>query len=182
MKPYKKTSYKKKTITSNFWNDKRIEYGMTLQDVSDLLGIKRGSISGYFSGFCLPDEQVLSAFCELFNVDVDKGRSEFLSAYSIWGKEHPDYTECGRTYKKITNVPADVEQPKVTPAIDKDIISELIYGKVEYEDFITILETANNGGDILRNLYGKVDYTSYLRIKEALSQINLDPYTKEPAF
>lgn len=159
-KPSKtKQGKKKKTPWSrriNFWTNLRLEHGLTLQDVADKLQIDTEMVAGYFSGYMVPGHNELIRLCQLFNVDYDKGLSEFKYAHSIYAPLDQE---------SIGNIPKAVEVNDTALTADKQEILKQIYGKIPYSEYSLVVKMLNEGNiDILPIVYGKVDYTTYRKL------------------
>ena len=55
----------------NIIEQKRKERGMTQQQLADLLGMNRSSISKYENDIGLPHAKTLQKICEIFGVTID---------------------------------------------------------------------------------------------------------------
>lgn len=67
-----------------FWNKKRMEKGLKIHEVADMLGKDRRSIGMCFTGQVFPSEDIIEGFCKIFNVDIGLGRQEFIRANDEW--------------------------------------------------------------------------------------------------
>lgn len=67
-----------------FWNKKRMERGLKIYEVADMLGKDRRSIGMCFTGQVFPSEDIIEGLCKIFNVDIGVGRQEFIKANDEW--------------------------------------------------------------------------------------------------
>ena len=79
--------FKRKTDT--FWQKIIVESGLSNSEIAKKTGVKhRDHIPNYSNGLRLPNDTIIKAFCELFNVDYKKGRQEFIEAHRKYNDEH----------------------------------------------------------------------------------------------
>lgn len=140
----------------NFWSKKRVESGMTIKEVAEYLGESEKTVASYFSGFLMPHNASVKRICEMFDVDVSKGRLEFENAHTKYKAEHAPtlkYTARKKKPGEINNI--------------EDVFLNL-YGVVSCSEFIDIYNTtigrASEDIDLMGILYGKVDYKTFSKI------------------
>ena len=121
------------TFKDNFWSKQRVEKGMTIREIAELLGKSLSQVGMYFSGQMLPCETDARALCELFDVEFNVGQLEFQHAHRAWKADH-NLT----LVHSAKSAPATPVQPVVAPEVkqgkpefNKDSVLELIYGKVD---------------------------------------------------
>lgn len=159
-----------------FWNTVRVERGIKIRELAELLDMSVGIIGMYFSGQAVPTEKTIKDLCTIFDVDELKGTQEFHKANKSWDAEHK------RTPKvrASSNVVLSEETSEDTPAIDPvdtkgledalkefdikvDKVKRLIYNKVSYDDFEAITEEIRSGSDVLAVLYNhRIDFDTYM--------------------
>ena len=74
------------TSFDNFWSLRRVEYGLRVQDVADLLQLDQKQVGGYFSGWQIPHPLVILRLCILFDVPYAVGEREFQNAFDEYHK------------------------------------------------------------------------------------------------
>lgn len=67
--------------TGRFWDNLRHKNKLSLRDLSEITNIPVGSLSTYFTGRIIPNEAVLDTLCNLFGVNKEEGRAEFVSLH-----------------------------------------------------------------------------------------------------
>ena len=159
-KPKKQNVSKKKkkpySRRINFWTNLRLEHGLTLQEVANLLQIDCELVGAYLSGYEMPGHNEIVRFCQLFNVDYDKGKSEFEFAHSIYAPLDQE---------SLGNIPNVVEIPETVSKSDSQEILKLIYGKVPYSEYTVVAKMlTEENTDILPVVYGKIDYATYCKL------------------
>ena len=148
------SAYAKK---DNFWSKQRVEKGMTLREIAELLGSDEKRVGAYFSGFIMPSKQTIKELCDLFGVDFKKGDLEFQHAHRQWKAEHGkkvSYSASPRRKKDIENA--------------EDVL-ESLYGNLSCKEFLDIYNAMIGNADDTVNplaiLYHKVDdYETYRKI------------------
>ena len=158
------------SLKDNFWSRKRVEAGLHVKDVANLLNMASSSVGEYLSGQFIPPVPIIRAFCDLFDVDYDTGELEFQRAHRAWKsmREHKDYKVISaETLRAEVLVP---EVAKEEPAVTKfmEDLYSVIYGKVTYEQYEEIRKGKFDGVRILSYIYGKVDYATYIELEELL--------------
>ena len=162
----------RRKVTVNFWRHKIAGKGMSCKDLSVMLGKPYSTTSAYFSGFCMPDNDVIVALCKEFNVDYDRAVEEFTKIHDAWGLSHPDYERSGVTYKikpKQTAVQVIEEKAATTPvkeckSLDVMYCLKKIYSKVSCEEFMQAEQLKTSYTDFIRFVYGKVDLDTFNEI------------------
>lgn len=154
-----KAAYARK---DTFWNKQRVEKGLTAKDVGELTGISEKTISAYFTGFLMPDEQAIRTICDLFEIDFTTGSLEFQHAH--------------RQYKAEHNAPLKYSaKRKRKGQIDtvEDVL-ERLYGELSCKEFVDIYKVIVDGTvsdiDPMRIIYNKVDYDTYNRINDIMGK------------
>ena len=147
-----------------FWNVERVKKGYKIKEIAELLDLKEKTASAYFTGFLLPDDDVIAKFCDLFGVDFMRGKGEFYRAHVEYKNAHD------RTYKvRYAGIPVPAEDTE--PVVKKtkadnvgDLVLEMLYGKIPYTDFKILTGQVMSGADILECVYGKVDFETFLKV------------------
>lgn len=68
-----------------FWNRLRLQKGISTKQLVKMLGIKSGSfIYAWFSGQHVPPDKYIRKFCEIYEIDYEKGKQEFFDAHAGW--------------------------------------------------------------------------------------------------
>lgn len=158
--------------TAGFWNHKISGKGMSVKELSVLLGKPYSTTTAYLSGFVMPEDDVIKFFCKEFNVDYDRAYSEFAKVHEAWAIEHTDtYERSGCTFKIKQITPADkpIEQLKeVVKPSAKSTRSpgfmeclRLMYGKISREDFDQALTLSTSKQEMMRFAYDRVDYDTF---------------------
>ena len=132
-----------------FWVNVWQKSGMSSKDIGDKLHVTGASVRNWFSGRYTPDERSLCLLCDLFGVDRETGRSEFVKAHKEYWANREKNPNVKPT-KTITKTPEVVTTEDVSEVTD------------------TVTESDNTFDDVLRILYKKVDYTTFMKVSEIL--------------
>jgi transcriptional regulator with XRE-family HTH domain len=150
-----------------FWNKQRVEKGLTLKEISELVGEKEKTVSAYFTGFCMPSESTIRTLCDLFDVDFHTGSLEFQHAHKQYKAEHDlslKYSSKKKSKKKdITS--------------DEDILDAL-YGVLPRKEFLDVYKAlyiaVDDSIDYRRILYNAVDYDTYCKINQVIEESRVE--------
>ena len=79
---------------STFWNQKRINAGVTYRDIGEYLHCSTSLAGRFFTGQVVPKDEYIDSLCDWFGVDRIVGEREFRNANRKWdtiydGKIHP---------------------------------------------------------------------------------------------
>ena len=132
------------TTKDNFWSKQRIERGLTVKEIAHYLGMNEKTVSAYFTGYLLPDEPIIRALCDLFDIDYHTGNLEFQHAHREYKKDKREIKYSAK--KSCVNV-----QTKDSSHVDNNVrcaedILRKVYGVLSCDDFIAvynILQTVN---------------------------------------
>lgn len=155
------------TKKDNYWSKQRVEKGLKLREVAEMLGIREKLIAAYFSGFLMPKDDTIKALCDLFEVDYHTGRLEFQHAHRQWKAEHGNKAVYKtEKKKKVFRQITSSNEPKINNA--EDVLTS-VYSVVSCGEFIDIYNAicGNKSAevDIPAILYGKIkDYETYRKI------------------
>ena len=153
---------------NNFWVCKLGTREASYKDLAEMLGKPYSTVRAYFSGFVMPDDEVIKFFCKYYNVDRARGYAEFVKIHEAWGANHADgYYPSGCTYRQK---PADYAEHKSnkysrTPETP-DFISclRLLYYQLSYEDFMAATKFSTSYEALLEFIFDKVDFKTYTQI------------------
>ena len=150
-----------------FWNKVRVEKGLTLKEVGEYLHLTTTPVGMYFSGQLLPNDNIIRQLCDLFDVDFTTGSLEFQHAHRAWKAE---YNPRLKYSAKGKDTPAfEVkEDSKEQIQFVEDVLNKL-YGVVSCSEFVACYLTiigATRDANISEILYGKVDYETYCKVCE----------------
>lgn len=150
-----------------FWNKQRVEKGLTLKEISELIGEKEKTVSAYFTGFLMPSESTVRTLCDLFDVDFHTGSLEFQHAHKQYTAEH----NLSLKYSSKQ----ESKRKNITPSItsDEDILDAL-YGVLPRKEFLDIYKAlyiaVDDSVDYRRILYNAVDYDTYCTINKVIEE------------
>lgn len=173
-----------KVIKMGFWGHKLASLGISVKELATKLDKPYSTVSAYFTGYVLPDVEIIKKLCIMFNVDFKRGYQEFLKVHDNWGVVHADkYVKCGRTYKLIDTSVTKEPEPSVTvipeseketpvPAVapekpaHKDVIAcqKILYGALSCDDFVQVMSMTTSYDSLLRFVYNKVDYDIFISL------------------
>lgn len=160
------------TARDTFWNKLRVENGYRIKDIAELLDLGEKTTAAYFTGYTLPNDDIVKKFCDLFCIDFMKGRGEFHKAYSEYNKTHNRKCKVRKvSMNSVAEDTKEVEPPKAeTPKkVDfSDTVLEMLYGKIPYVDFKILTGQLMSGADILECVYGKVDFETFANIVKTI--------------
>jgi len=158
-----KSTTKPKTVT--FWGQKLKEAKISYKELSEIISVPYSTLKAYFSGFALPNSNTLANICNLLDVDLTTGESEFLKLHTAWGESHPDYEKYGNTYRRITSATGNNHKPVESSPSD---YLEILYGKLSCADFRRIDSmTFADGRELLRTLYDMIDFDTFMLVMES---------------
>ena len=178
------------TFKDNFWSRKRVECDMKIREIGEAINKPLKRVGQYFTGQALPNDDVIHDLCDLFDVDFVTGKREFINANKVWVGEHDkDLVSCKRVnkQKKATvkkDEPKELDNP--TKTLDADTITYIatkIYGKVDYQEFIRIIDLLSLGTELSKLLdmvYGRVDFNVFMLLDDISRGIDVEP--TEPKF
>lgn len=192
---YKNTTTAPCTYKDNFWSKKRVEANRTLPEVAKTIGCSYSKIAKVFCGMTMPDDQMIKALCDMFDVDFIVGKGEFQKAYNeykiIRGRkmvccgdrrprnpDDPNYktdeaaAKKPKAPKKKNIEPTPIEVLSATNIDKRDAALVALYGNISYNDFVKISAIVTNGygDDILPLIYGQVDFNLFGKVKELISK------------
>jgi len=77
---------------NEYWDNKRIEAGLTLKDMANETGRSTTMMYHYLTGKYSPNEETVKKLCKLLNADYEEGKKEFIKQYyqyrNIEGSEY----------------------------------------------------------------------------------------------
>ena len=73
-----------------FWRKIRNKSKYTNAQIAGYVGISDNNVCSYLSGALFPKDKTIKKFCELFHVDYETGKNEFIKAHKNWLEKHPD--------------------------------------------------------------------------------------------
>jgi len=68
-------------VYKTFWNELREKNNLSLEDISEMTGIRVAVISTNFSGRNIPRRPALEKYCKLFDISLEQGKEEFQKAH-----------------------------------------------------------------------------------------------------
>lgn len=146
-----------------FWNKQRVDKGLTIKEISELIGEKEKTVSAYFTGFLMPSESTIRTLCDLFDVDFHTGNLEFQHAHKQYRAEH----DLSLKYS------SKQESKKKDITSDEDILDAL-YGVLPRKEFLDIYKAlyiaVDDSVDYRRILYNAVDYDTYCKINKVIEE------------
>ncbi len=168
-------------FTDTFWSRKRVECGKTIDAVAEATGCHRVLVGKYFTGMYMPNDEIIKKFCDLFEVEFMRGKGEFHKAHQSYKALHhraPAVCKGNKPKAELPEVPEQIPtaKPEVKPIIKTETsvthqVLELLYGKLDYEDFMKVTD-ALEGGDYsepMKMLYGHVDFKLFTAVDSLLT-------------
>lgn len=173
-----------------FWNTIRNESGLTIVEVAEGIGKPKSRVvvGKYFTGEVMPNDETITALCNLFDVEFERGKEEFSKAYDAWHNRLPSTPET--PIAEEVPVPEIQEEepedtltapignlqiqptPEVADVPEQDI-GKLVYGKVDYDEFNMIKDCIDRGDNteiILETIYGKVNCKAYNTVYDLIKR------------
>lgn len=158
-------------VYKTFWNELREKNNLSLEDISEITGIKVAGVSSNFSGRNIPRGPALEKYCKLFDISIEQGKEEFQKA-------HEQYIALKNGEPSVV-----IEEPKEILAKDsspnvvdytfwpstfansqftiKDVADYLNVDEAKVEKYFTGEVVPNfNQIRMLCGLYGGIDLTS----------------------
>ena len=173
-----------RAFKDNYWSRKRVENGVKIIEVANLLGCKRSTAGAYFTGLLMPPDRDIETLCDWFGVDFTRGKSEFNKAHKAYDAELKRKLCISARKPKVNTTKKEVEpkavEQKEVAKVEKaetatntnkvcDVmeICKLVYGRVGCEEYNQIYNTVKANGNIPLDLvYGKVDRITYELIRD----------------
>ncbi len=135
-----------------FWNQQRVNAGVTYNDVARYLHCSPSLAGRFFTGILVPKDEYIDKLCDWFGVDRILGEREFRKAAREWdtirdGKSHPKLVAEGEKEIEIER-PVEKEEKKVVvktstvfvkeeKAIDISGLSRASFDIFDYDDFVS---------------------------------------------
>lgn len=170
------------TSTDTFWNQKRIEKGVTLKDMADDLGVHLTSLSTWLTGAKLPATPTAIKICDYLGIDYVTGAEEFNKIHEEWISAHSGQTKKRSKIRQRKFCVSDVSKSKpdtsneiVVPTktlqelAERSRVQKILYRKISYEEFVDIMSLDLNVDNALKALYGKVDFDAYFALYNELN-------------
>ena len=178
--------------SETFWNALRIANNVTLDELSEMTGLKVMRLSAIFTGRYRATDTENRMFCELFGVDLKKGRLEFDNGFTIYHNTQFEKTVENEPRKLTESTKEEIQ--KMTEKVDKpefliisqkaerpetsdiqfnlniDDLLRIIYdsGDLSFDEYITLASYIKTvDGDvrlIMKWIYRKVQYDTYGKI------------------
>jgi transcriptional regulator with XRE-family HTH domain len=183
-------------VKMTFWNKIRVTAGISCRELADLMGVSVGTIGNWFSGHSVPLEKNIVKLCDFFDVDYDTGYNAFVQASRAWhaekntpnrerlysDKELPSKTTSTKSDDSFVLANAeDIESPtlpsatqiKISDFSSEDDICRMLYGNLDFTDFLTVADLVRSGdiqnSNTLREfLYGKIPLELFDEVSELL--------------
>lgn len=166
-----------KTFKDTFWSKKRVEAGVTIQELAEGIGVKKGTLCSYLIGVSVPKESVIRAMCDWFGVDYVQGEREFYNAHRAYdaqskGKAVVAMAKPKKKAEKTVEVKKvqETTKPNTNAVCGNKEIYKLLYGKIGCEEYNKVYELVKSNANIpLDLIYGKVDRITYELVKDMQS-------------
>ncbi len=183
-------------VKMTFWNKIRVTAGISCRELADLMGVSVGTIGNWFSGHCVPLAKNIVKLCDFFDVDYDTGYNAFVQASRAWhaekntpnrerlysDKELPSKTTSTKSDdSSVLANTEDIESPtlpsatqiKISDFSSEDDICRMLYGNLDFTDFLTVADLVRSGdiqnSNTLREfLYGKIPLELFDEVSELL--------------
>lgn len=156
-----------------FWNTLRVNRGWKLKEVAETLGLNTQVVGSYMTGQNMPSERVIKLFCDLFDVDIVRGTSEFTKAHREWDAEHKRVYRLHPNKTEATKTETPKEEVKDTHAEEVLAVAEQFNKKFETKEVknedkpldYAVLEKADK---ILEMLYRRIEYREFANCFRAI--------------
>ena len=132
-----------------FWNQQRVNAGVTYDDIARYLNCSTSMAARFFSGILVPKEEHIDRLCDWFGVDRVLGEREFRKANREWdtihdGNKHPKLVADGENEKKLNHpekrkviVKTSTVFVKEEKSIDISGLSRASFDIFDYDDFVS---------------------------------------------
>lgn len=155
-----------------FWNELRVKYGYSYQDISDILDKDATTIGKWFTGQSIPPRKHSDELCDLFGIDHDTGYSEFVEFHTMWkssrkskNTESMPMVEIG--FESDRDPEPKNEQPIALNSTNIKML-KTVYGKFSFEDYENLRTLMLEGDDPREILYGKISFEEYIEFLNAI--------------
>lgn len=138
--------------SNTYWNGIKEKSDLPLRTVAKLCDTTINTVHNNFTGVTMPRDNLIKNYCELFKVDFDEGKQEFIKAYEA---KHPGNLVDITTYKYTIR--------REIPEVNLDSILPLVYGEIACEDYNKLLGMQDYI-EVMKFLYNKVDSELYANI------------------
>lgn len=150
---------------NTFWNQLRVNAGVTYTDIAEYLHCSRALAGFFFTGQLVPKDEYIDILCDWFGVDRILGEREFRKANREWdtihdGKPHPKLVAESETKaetvtkKEKVVVKTSTVFVKEEKKLDIGGLNRAVYNAkvLDYDDFVTFTKLLAR-----RNAYEKED-------------------------
>jgi transcriptional regulator with XRE-family HTH domain len=154
-----------RSCKDNFWSRLRVERGIKIVELANLLGYSDSAVGTWFTGQIIPKPKVINDLCSFFDVDINDGTREFILAHREWKAQH--------SRPSVVKNPEATREKHVEVLKSADDLLSMLYGKVGYDTFNKIVDIVSNNSDnadILSCVYGSVSYDEYKMIIDFINQ------------
>lgn len=163
----------KKTLHYNntFWNKLKEKNNLSNEEISEMTGIPKVTISSNFSGRYMPNSKSLEKYCKLFEIPLEQGKEEFKKAHKAFiaaqnGETPPEPVK--ELKEEIKSEPTKEVDFTFWPSVFvnsnfkiKDIATYLNVDEAKVEKYLTGELVPNfNQLRMLCRLYGGIDMTT----------------------
>lgn len=172
-----------------FWNRLRLQRGISTKQLAKMLGVKSVSfIYTWFSGQHVPSDNHIRKLCEIYKVDYEKGKQEFLDAHAGWYSWNLENKKaCIATERQEMYVPKkDMRDPEVTSFTEttlqdmQNLRKKILWGRIppEMQKFICE-KIAECKQQIIDELHSEIDFYTFDAIVNYL-KLELQTETRIP--
>lgn len=153
---------------NTFWNQLRVNAGVTYADIAEYLHCSRALAGFFFTGQLVPKDEYIDVLCDWFSVDRIVGEREFRKANREWdtihdGKRHPKLVAEGESKIEIEKSVEKKEKVVVKTStvfvkeekkLDISGLNRAVYDSkvLDYDDFVSFTKLLAR-----RNTYEKED-------------------------
>lgn len=159
---------------NTFWNELRVKNNYTYKDLADTLNASIGNVGNWFSGRIVPTEKRTRDICDLFGVDYDTGRAEFIKANKSWKS---DWKSDRGTVLYVPELPKtsledDPQEGPNTPTTEPtptDFPKAITFDFTDPEAAkVSEGATRDTANTILKYFYDKLDFDDFVKLQESL--------------
>ena len=158
---------------ATWWNTKRVQEGLTYNEMFELLGnvgYSSSYITNCFIGKAMPVDDLIVKIADAFDITFDEAKSHF---FNDWGGNKSKIPVGDMIIAPKTETVKQKEEAMdyyKTGMLDRESILKKVYGAVDFDTYLTIDEALLVGSskDVLKNIYGKISFDAYQEVLKCL--------------
>lgn len=165
-----------RTIHETAWRQRFRENNITAAEFATYLGKEKSTVAKYLSGKSRPPKEITQMFADYFSIPYVQAAEEFQIAYEQY------HNIVHKTPKKLFDIEdtssialpeVEIKMQPITKTLSKratNSIMKALYGKVDADTFMMIVNKGKITESKLRELYLKLDYDTFIELSKFLKR------------